>query len=512
MNGETSKNNAILIGFNTFDGDVAEEKPAFVLSADGGKSIDFVLCHFDPNRGTVEEACEMADKVTQTVKDMGAEIIANFEFQNFSPESRGTDGYEWANRPDGTHRLNLPAEYVAALAKNGNLRGIMYDEFEHCIANVNISIALSTKFKKRLPVFPLSKSNDAVEQSNLLDSQLKEYADGIKSMGAPRMYGEHVFPILFHKFAKAGITPNFKSQKESYSNVQYAIASGAALQYGTELCNCVDNWYRLTNPGHSAKEMYSNLVLSYLSGVTSVYVESSHVFVTDDSLNDYGKAFLKFSSEYKGKPRNYNISDLRPEIGIIRFDDTFWGQCDPVMWRKILFGNKNIKPDSGSREYIRVFNILTHGETCRNGISWGRVSPWSLRKHRSFASLNSTCVFDENVRKETLSSLKLCFLCGNLISPETLSDVAELVRDNGLVAVTTKKYAPGHIASKVKGGFCEIADGSGKWIVVDSFSSSKLREAVRPFIGNKGEMRLTFANNEIVMKISEDGEGFDVIG
>ena len=47
--------------------------------------------------------------------------------------------------------------------------------------------------------------------------------------------------------------PNFKSMKESCTNLTFAVAAGAALEYGTELWTCVDLWYRQSFPGHSAE-------------------------------------------------------------------------------------------------------------------------------------------------------------------------------------------------------------------------------------------------------------------
>lgn len=499
------------LGFNTFDGDVLDSAPSFELTSDGGRNEDFVVCHFDPQRGTVEEACECAEKVAAKLKERNTEFIANFEFQNFDYASKGKDGYEWANRPDGTHLLNLPDKFISALAKCGNLAGIMYDELEHVIINRNKSIELSSKFRKSIPAFPLSKSKSVFEQGELLGSQLKKYAEKIKSAGAPALCGEHVFPVLFHKFAENGLTPNFKSQKETFSDIQYSIAAGAAIEYGTELWNCVDLWFRLTNPGHTPEEMYHNLVFSYLAGTNRVYVESCHPFITDGKLNDYGKAFVKFSNEYKDRERSYDVHNLKPEIAIIRYDDSFWGQNDPIMWRRELFGNGKIHPDFRSREYLKVFHIITHGDAGKNGFCWGRVSPWSLRRHRSFASLNNAVVFDGNVRRSSLESVKLCFLCGHHISDETLSDVAALVKENGLTAVTTARFVPVHIKNRINGSYCEIEDGRGKWIVIGSYRSAKLKKSVKPFIGEKNEIRLVFENNTVRLKISENGETFDII-
>ncbi len=496
------------IGFNTFDGDVLEARPSFTLPAAGGKGVDFVLCHFGPKHDSVESAIDAAKEAAEKLKAQGLDFIANFEFQNFSHEYKSGD-YDWANRPDGTHRLNLPEEYVQALGTAGNLIGVMHDEFEHTIINRNLSIILATKGKTRLSVFPLSKSSDPKVQSDLLDGQLKEFADDVKAKGAKLFTGEHVFPVFYHRFARCGIVPNFKSQKESYSNLQFATAAGAALQYGTPLFNCVDLWFMNTNPGHSPEEMYHNLVFAYYAGVNRVYVESAHCFIDGDpaALNAYGKKFAQFSEEYRGKARDYDIADYRPEIGIIRFDDGFWGQGDPVMWRYMLFGNPKIKPTKASKEWIKAFRLITHGETGRHTFCWDKIAPSMLKKHRSFAAMNAAAVFDENADKKSLSSLKLCFLCGSYISEETLQAVRELVRENGLTVVTPTRYAPVPIG---KEKFRIIADGKGRWIICDNLLDGRVKEFIAPFLGKKGEIRLTFAGDrEVRLKISKNGEGFN---
>lgn len=480
--------------------------------------VDFILAHTDPTGRTVAEDAADAEKLAAICEKMGVDFIANFEKQNFVDVDVSADGHDWANHEDGTHCLNVPKEYTDALNSHGNCMGIMYDEFEHVIIHRNVSLALSSKFRTDKPTFPVISSKDVLEQAEVLDGQLKAYADGLKKDGAKTLSGEHVWPVLFHKFAKNGIIPNFKSQKESCSNIQFAVAAGAAKQYGTPLWNCVDLWYRLTFPGHSPEEMYHNLLFSYLVGTDLVYVECSDAFFDTKEngqkiYNEYGKQFSRFANEYKGKERGYDISDYRPEIGIVRMDDTFWGQGRiPVMWRNMLFGNPKIKPDARAKEWIKAFRLITHGETGRHGISWGGIELHSLTPHRSFVSMNSPVVYDENAKKEDLASLKLCFLCGYTISPETMRAVCELVSENGLTVVCPTRFAPIEVLAKAgqsKDGEAHI--GKGTWIVTDDLSSPKLKKRLAPFLGKKGEMRFTFRDFELKMKISENGETFERI-
>ncbi len=503
------------IGLNVFSDRIVNGDKATKAVTDDGALIDFAVCHVEGQNHTAPQSVELAHDLSDFFEKRDTDFITNFEYANWHENCTAADGTEWSDESDGCHRVRLPDEFLKSLSESKRFKGIMYDEFEHIITNRNPTIQIATKLRKIIPVFPLLKGKDALKQGELLKEQLTEYADSFKKKGAPAMLGEHVYPVFFHKFAESGITPNYKSLKENISDVAFSIAAGAAMQYGLPLYNCIDNWYMLTNPGHSADEMYHNLLFAYLAGVDCAYVESVDVMTDKEGrLTEHGEKFKQFCKEYKGKDRGYSIKDYRPEIGIIRYDDGFWGQWYPVLFKKCLFGNPKIKPDFRSREVFRVFNILTHGETCKNGFSFGRFSLWSLLnfRHFSFVSLNSTAVFDHNADRKVLDSLKLCFLCGIHISEKTLEDVRRCVRENGMTAVTAKRFAPADISAQARGKICEINDGKGKWLVIKSYRTGKLKNHVKDFIGNKGEMRLTFADKEITMKINKDRDSFSVTG
>ncbi|MBR3929522.1 MAG: hypothetical protein IKJ65_11025 [Clostridia bacterium] len=489
------------IGLNVFWNKYELQKNSQIMLSSGAK-LDFAVCHLNVIDKTMDRACEIAEDISDTFKEYGIAYIANFEQANFAKECRGEDGFEWANHPDGTHRMVFPERLMKALDKNHNLIGVIYDEFEHMIANRNAGISLNAN----LNVFTLPETASVVDDGEKLKRDLRSYVTDIGRTGVKQFAGEHVFPILYHIFASCGITPNFKSQKESFSNIQHAIAAGAAYEYDLELWNCVDMWFMRTHPGHSAKEMYNNMVFAYESGVTKMYVESSAAMVTDDEINELGKEFIRFTQEYHGKKRAFGVSDLRPDIGIIRYDDTYWGQSGILLWKRILFGDDRLKPNKKHREYLRVFHMLTHGESCANGINWGRLTPWSLKKHRSFAGMNSTLVFDENVKKEKLESLKLCFLCGEYISPETLEAVHALVKDNGLTVITTARFLPASLKKRYIFPVRVIQEGKGQWIVVKSFRSLRLKRLIRRWLGNPHELTLRFSDHESTFRISKNGE------
>ena len=500
----TGKNMRLGINMH-FDG-VREDSPQFRCVCE---KVDFMVLHTDPHLAALPVSTEKTLAAAELLDGRGIDFVANFEFQNFGHDAAAPDGTEWVCNTEKIHRLAIPDAYIQALNESEHFKGVMYDEFEHAIINQNVSIIMASKGKIRKSVFPLLDGKDPYAQGELLDRQIGEYAAEIKGKGAELFIGEHVFPVLFQTFARNGMIPNFKSQKESVTNLSFAFAAGAAMQYGTPLWTCVDCWFRMTNPGHSAEEMYYNLKFADLAGVNNAYVESASVFLDKNGCpNEYAERFAAFSDSGINRARDYDIHDYRPEIGVIRYDDTYWGQGDPVMWRNMLFGNKRIKPDRRSREILGIFHLITHGETSRHCFNWDKIHPWSLRRHRSFMTMNSVAVFDDRICKN-LESLKLCFISGIHISDETLSYVAKLVRDGGLTVVTPKRFAPEPIRTKATKKYSELRDGKGLWIVTDRISSNRLRKKLAPFLGSKGEIRLTFdGGKEIRLKISEDGDSF----
>lgn len=505
----------MLIGYHSSEGRCLSGDPEYSEPAERCGGVDFILCHGEQDTAPLSVQLERAKETAKKTKELCDDFVLSYEAQNFCKDVKTEDGHDWAERADGTHRLNVPDGMIEAFAGEGNLAGLMYDEFEHTIINRNLSIRLAKRGD--LPVFPINEDGDLDAAAELLDRQLRDYAAELKAKGAPAFAGEHVFPVLFHRFASCGIIPNFKSQKESISNVQFAIAAGAALEYGTQLWNCVDLWYRMTFPGHSAEEMYNNLKFAYYAGVNRVYVEAAAGFYDRNEagekvFNRYGELYTQFVKEYRGKERAYDVQDYRPEIGVIRMDDSFWGQGKCFgFWRGILFGDPSLKIKKENKEIVHVMNLITHGATGNGALALSKIEPHSLLPHYSFAPMNGAAVFDEKVTKDKLESLKLCFLCGHKVSEETLSALKELVRENGLTVVTTGRLLDAELYAKVNSDFCEIRDGAGVWIVVNDFRTPRLKTRVRGFLGPKDEIRLPFTTGTVRLKIGDKGNSIEVI-
>jgi hypothetical protein len=355
----------------------------------------------------------------------------------------------------------------------------------------------------------------------------KALVDELHGLGTRYVLSEHVWPVLYHNFARAGFTPVYKQMKEGWSDVWAAVAVGACLQYNRELWACLDLWNNDVFPGHSAAELYSNMLFAYWFGVDKAYVEAvgNHTYSIENNsiaLKERGQKISDFTHFYVPKnPRPYTFRDYQPEIAIIRFDDTDWGQGKTIYsvwgddvrlyWPDWLFGAYNLNASPATEEWIRAWHTITHGWVKKESLSWASYEAYRGMLHRSFAPVNSPIVFDGNVSKELLKTVRLAFLCGLEISSSTLQSVEELVKEKGLVVVTSSRFAPKRFASQYTVGTKAFTDGKGRWVLTDDMASNEVKRLVQPFLGKDNEIVCRFKGNKVVrMKISSDGNELQV--
>ena len=111
--------------------------------------------------------------------------------------------------------------------------------------------------------------------------------------------------------------------------------------------------------------------------------------------------------------------------------------------------------------------------------------------------MNGLAVFDAYVRAQTPASVRLVFLCGRYISGDTRRDVEPLVREQGHTAVVPPRYPPERLRGIYIGGFAEMKDGAGVWLVTERFDDPRLKDRLQPFLGRKNEIRLPFADGDL---------------
>lgn len=488
--------------------------------------VSFVINHYRGPRGTASEEAIRMSRLGDDFKKAGLKVVVNVETGNFNMKLADADGKSWVEQPGGLHLFKFPPEVLKSLTKSDAVWGIQYDELEHSQITRNYSITLRNPGVELVSLaeptgMDFKSADEAVYKG------AKSLVDECKNYGTKLVLTEHVWPVLFHNFARAGITPVYKQMKENWSNVWAACNVGACLQYDKEMWACLDLWNHNTYPGHSAQELWSNLLFAYWIGVDKAYVESIRALYSIDGqdqvrLTDRGEVFRRFVKEYlPANPRPYSFRDFEPEIAIIRFDDTQWGQGPGVYctvderngkkanyyWQDWLFGAYNLRTSPESEEWIKAWHTLTHGMVNKKSISWNAGNVYEGMPYRCFAPANLPAVFDDNVSGEYLKSVKLAFLCGLYISKNTMEVITSNVRKGGLVVVTSKRFAPVKFASKYVSGTKEFKDGNGKWILTDDMAGDDLKKAVTPWLGNNNEIVLRFSGNrKVTMEISPDGK------
>ncbi len=119
--------------------------------------------------------------------------------------------------------------------------------------------------------------------------------------------------------------------------------------------------------------------------------------------------------------------------------------------------------------------------------------------HEFFWPLNGVVVYDHLAGEKELDGLKLVFLTGVMISPQTLKAVQSFVRKGGL-CVSLDSLAPGEFKGK-KG---TVSDGKGQWLFVKDFLSDEVKSAVLPFLGKPDDISYQIGKQRLIVKRGKD--------
>lgn len=532
QNKQSNPSRNFMIGIDN-SGDKCHPGEFFNRTAMEMLGVDFVIYHLRTPRGSIEDEVKKMEKLGKDFQQANLNVIVNVECGNWNLNIQTSEGFEWVSQPGNLHLFQFPSAVLKTLNQSEAVWGIQYDELEHSQLTRNLTITLEHPGIERATLVETTgmdfKSADkAVYQST------KKLVNECRNDGTRNIFTEHVWPVLFHNFARAGMIPVYKQMKENWSNVWASCAMGACLQYDKELWACLDFWNYNTFPGHSAETLRSNLLFAYWAGVDKAYVEAvgKHTYeVIDDNmdhikLKERGEVLSRFAKEYvPNNPRPYTFRDLEPEIAIIRFDDTEWGQGPKTScsvdyrggkieyhWKDRLFGAYNLNTSPESEEWIKAWHTITHGMVKQGSLSWNACNIYGEMPYRCFAPANFPVVFDDQVAKKHLKGLKLVFLCGLYMSNHTLKDVASLVKNDGLVVVTSKRFAPSKFSAHYLSGTKEFNDGKGKWIITDDMASDHVKKLVAHWLGNDNEIVLRFKGDRtITLEISSDGNELNLI-
>jgi hypothetical protein len=463
-----------------------------------------------------EATAEDFRELSLACKKYNMSFFINQECTNYSAEGEFLDknGNDILAHPDKTHRWDLTGEMLDDAASHKEFRGVLYDEPEHgqMRRTANTNGGGDSKGTGRVhPYFAATDGMTLTEAYDAVYKSAKAVAANYRRKGVTPMT-EDVFPAMMFTFARAGFDIATKFMKEGIDSVYGAIAMGAARQYGTQFCVSPDMWGLSGFPGHPPEELRASMLYAYWLGATKIFVENIRGMMSRKSENGlvvyetspYGKVFRDLTKEYfPAHPRNYTFRDIRPEVAILRFDDSCWGQKESWL-PDALYGAENLHTTPEAAAWFQIWHLLTHGQAEDTGISYHNRA-YKDKPHDFFCPLKGVIVYDHLAGAKELEGLKLVFLTGVMISPDTLKAVQAFVREGGL-CISLDSLVP----VELKGRMGEFKDGSGSWLIVKDFRSDEVRQAVAPFLGKPDEISYLIGKQKLTVKRGKDGNTISI--
>jgi len=504
----------------------------------------------------------------EAIKELGADFYVHHVIPGLEShaellrdaEAHGLDvclGNEYGNingpHAEGTNRFDVPDAAVLEAAASGRLMGLLYDEPEHL--QINASQYRKDGFYPHWGAtdgLTLERSEQAVaDAAAARTAHVRRLLEerGLDAGGAT-LVTEHVFPVMFHVYARAGMDLCPKIMKESFQPLQLSTALGAAKQYGRKLWICADlwgpdagPWFTRTSgfPGHSPEEYASALRMGYWMGPSHLFAENvdallqygqerwarqgqGQIQVQGQGLafrkTEFGEVWEEFARKYVPEnPLPWGHLEAAPDIAFIHADDSNYGQNER------LYGNHGLTAGEESASVFHVWHLLSHGRIPAHGScmhipgyafprhklkadyppeSFPLVSgvplPEKERVHPLFQPMNNVLVYDEKVRADRLGRPKLIVVAGTRIAEETLAAVRRCA-DAGATVVIASWLVPE--AWRASGRL-----GAGFWLATDDFlRDDRVRETLRPFIGSGDCWRQRFGGGEVRM-LPGDSSGF----
>ncbi len=108
-------------------------------------------------------------------------------------------------------------------------------------------------------------------------------------------------------------------------------------------------------------------------------------------------------------------------------------------------------------------------------------------------------VYEHRVQAPHLENVKVIFLTGIGISPQTLQAVEQRVQD-GVVCIALPHLVPEGVR-RAAGENGELREGSGRWITTTDFLAPHVRRAVQPVLTAYATIRYRFGAREVQFKM-----------
>ncbi|RPI33810.1 MAG: hypothetical protein EHM70_04870 [Chloroflexota bacterium] len=460
-------------------------QPSFGLTAGvqevAGLWKEFGVSFYDLHFGG---KVDMLAEALETCVDLHLGYILNFEHAPlgwFPPESLKQD-----------------------LRKRRGFMGFMLDEADHMQINAHWPVIDYYGYDDRHYLVE-TEGLDLYAARNAVFEALKQQNASCGLEGKPAAV-EFLFPVMMHTAARAGLNVSPKILKETCGPVMLAAAMGAARQYGVDFWVDVDYWWHNEAIGHTAERFRSALLLAYWSGASNIYVEGGSRWANGHPLGkEIESAYRDFISGYvPSHPRPYTWRDFRPEIAIIRFDDTCFDIRQAYLgeFPGPLYGH--IPARAENTEWLNIWSLLSHGFMRTDSAS----HQWEARRFNSrtlFAPLHNVAVYDHEVGYATLAGTRLIFLTGPFISTVCYEAVQRIVKE-GAICVLPPRLAPPEMQAGCVDRVTRIEDGSGAWVLLPEFYHlhyecffggplmPELREILLPLIGDGDHLVYNFGD------------------
>ncbi|MCZ8519526.1 MULTISPECIES: hypothetical protein [Paenibacillus] len=501
-------------------------EPAAFLKALSDLGADFYVHHVIPEAENVQQ-------VMSDAAEAGLDVCLGNEYGNINGP--------WA---EGTNRYDLTDTATVQAAGSGRCIGLLYDEPEHLQINAaqyrkdgwyphwGSVDGLSLEASRR-------RVGDAVSDRRLHVERLLEQAG--KAEAPMPLISEHVFPVMYHTFARAGMDLCPKIMKESFQSLQLATALGAAKQYGRSLWICADLWGPDAGewftrypgfPGHSPEEFESALKLGYLMGPSHLFVENVDVLLRHTPQGfrktEYGEVWEQFTRSFvPAHPLSWNHSQAEADIAVIASDDANYGQNERV------FGSRTLESGEAQKSVFHIWHLLSRGTIPSHGscmhipgyefprhelkrtvapeafpLENGRTAA-GFPVHGLFYPARSVLVFDDEVTRETLGKPGLILTGGTSLSERTFRALVTRAEEGGVVVIAKWLIPEGCPQELTVSG----RRGAGQWIVTDHFLEEQVKEAAEPFLGEPGCWTQRFGTSEVrIAAMNKEGTrlAFDI--
>lgn len=491
------------------------------------------------------------DPFVLMLKEMGAEFYVHHMFPSLAGHAEMIAdmvkhdmeiclGNEYGNingpYVEGTNRYDVPDDTILEAARSGKLIGLLYDEPEHLQIN-------ASQYRKQT-FLPHWGTTDGLSLEQSLGAVTQAMADRTSHVeellrknklahDAVSLVSEHVFPVMFHAAARAGMVVCPKVMKESFQPLQLSTAIGAAQQYGRDLWICADlwgpdvgRWFTRTSglPGHSPQEYASALRMAYYMSPSHLFTENIDALMRFDGASfrktEFGDVWEQFIREFvPANPLWWNHRQANPDIVFIHSDDCNYGKNER------LFGNRQLEGAEHSTSIFHVWHVLSRGSMPAHGSCMhipGFASPrMELKRemaadqypllngwkrddiadtHPLFHPMNNVVVYDEFVSDSQLGNPKLIIAAGSRISAGALAAIRSRA-ENGATVIIMDWLAPAEWSKSAM-------LGSGKWIVTANLlEDATAREHIAPHLGSDNRWTQRFGDSEVRM-YKADQAGF----